>query len=58
MHLRVGSGGTPGARGSGGSSGQWSINEYGQRASGDWVEYWDDSAQGAYFYNTVTGEVR
>lgn len=35
----------------------WSFNEYGQRISGDWVEYWDESAQAAYFYNSVTGEV-
>lgn len=41
------------------SSGRpWSVNEYGQRVCGDWVEYWDESAQAAYFYNTATGEVR
>lgn len=36
---------------------QWSVNEYGQRCCGDWVEYWDENAQAGYFYNTVTGEV-
>lgn len=35
----------------------WSVNEYGQRVSRDWVEYWDESAQATYFYNTITGEV-
>ena len=47
------SGGTAGT-----SSGRpWSVNEYGQRCCGDWVEYWDENAQAGYFYNTVTGEV-
>lgn len=36
----------------------WTYNEYGQRVWGDWVEYFDESAQATYFYNTVTGEVR
>lgn len=36
----------------------WTYNEYGQRVWRDWVEYFDESAQAAYFYNTVTGEVR
>ncbi|CAM9781123.1 unnamed protein product [Scytosiphon promiscuus] len=45
--------------GSGGSSSRpWSVNEFGQRVAGDWVEYWDDAAQAAYFYNTATGEAR
>lgn len=40
------------------SSGRpWSVNEFGQRVCGDWVEFWDESAQAAYFYNTATGEV-
>lgn len=44
---------------SGGSSSRpWSVNEFGQRVSGDWVEYYDESAQAAYFYNTASGEVR
>lgn len=42
---------------SGGSSGRpWSVNEFGQRVAGDWVEYYDESAQAAYFYNTASGE--
>eukprot|EP00903_Cladosiphon_okamuranus_P017045 g15710.t1 len=43
---------------SGGSSSgrSWSVNEYGQRVAGDWVEYYDESAQAVYFYNTVSGE--
>lgn len=41
----------------GSSSGRpWSMNEFGQRVSGDWVEYYDESAQAAYYYNTVSGE--
>lgn len=58
--LSSGTGGAGGTRGTTGSSSgrPWSVNEYGQRVSGDWVEYWDESAQAAYFYNTVTGEVR
>lgn len=41
----------------GSSSGRpWSVNEFGQRVAGDWVEYYDESAQAAYFYNTVSGE--
>lgn len=43
---------------SGGSSSRpWSVNEFGQRVAGDWVEYYDESAQAAYFYNTASGEV-
>ena len=36
----------------------WYYNEYGQRVCGDWVEYFDESAQATYFYNAATGEVR
>lgn len=57
-------GGTRGVNGetdtsmTGTSSGpSWSVNEYDQRFNGDWVEYWDESAQAGYFYNIVTGEV-
>lgn len=53
-----GSGGVGGAPLSGSSGSRpWSVNEYGQRVAGDWVEYWDDAAQAAYFYNTASGEV-
>ncbi|CAM9378456.1 unnamed protein product, partial [Ectocarpus sp. 4 AP-2014] len=52
-----GSGGVGGAPPSGSSGSRpWSVNEYGQRVAGDWVEYWDDAAQAAYFYNTASGE--
>lgn len=58
------SGGSGGNGMSGGGTGSssggrrpWSVNEFGQRVCGDWVEYWDESAQAAYFYNTGTGEV-
>ncbi|CAN0261793.1 unnamed protein product, partial [Ectocarpus sp. 8 AP-2014] len=52
-----GSDGVGGAPPSGSSGSRpWSVNEYGQRVAGDWVEYWDDAAQAAYFYNTASGE--
>lgn len=52
-----GSGGVGEAPPSGSSGSRpWSVNEYGQRVAGDWVEYWDDAAQAAYFYNTASGE--
>lgn len=49
---------TAGTAPSGGSSSgrPWSVNEFGQRVAGDWVEYYDESAQAAYFYNTASGE--